>query len=802
MSYTDRSRDVGRIPVELVELDADACALRFGTGACTATGTPCYNTWPTCKARAAYSQTTKTYRFAAPSAALPVGLECLPILQSVQYAGQVLTPAKGLGIRASVTLRFTDVPWPDVDHDPYFDQRPTGIDAPGTFWGRWRARNRYVWGRMLRVISGYVVAGQIDPADCITRAYVIESITGPDRAGSVSITAKDLLKLADDERAQCPRVSTGRLSADLLATDITATLLPAGVGDAEYPASGLIRIASELISYTRAGDVLTLTRGQCGTLAKDAKADDLVQLCAVFVNQPVQRLLHTLLTDFARVPSEYIDLAAWDAERNAKLLGVYSSVIADPVGVNTLLAELCEQGQCYIWWDEVGQRIEFRALTRITANDLPVLTDADHFLKGSVQVSEAIGERQSRFVIRFDQIDPTKKLDDAANFRRRHLAIDVQSEGDHEYGSARTRVINSRWFNSGSQARVEQLGAALLARYRDVPRVLDVHLDEADALPTGALFMPVTRHLQDVAGMPLPLVMQVIEQQPQGRSIQRVKAQELIWTVGLPVNPKVLIGVDMWDVNLRALYESEYGTPIAGQTVTFVVQSGVLVSSTQAPMPLSAFWNYESYPEMHGIPAIDTGIWPESVQLVLQIAGAVVGRGGAGGMLGRTEDDTDKTYPDRYPGLDRSTAIAGGPGAPGLRNRHANLSLLIESGGVLSGGGGGGGRGGHKTGTYSRPGIGGSGAPYGGHRALSADGTPAPYEGARTAAKTVGMDTWYFTSVPEYRASAGGRGGGWGLPGEPGQSGYYPGGDGGAPGPAIIGIAPVSIVNDGQILGG
>ena len=80
------------------------------------------------------------------------------------------------------------------------------------------------------------------------------------------------------------------------------------------------------------------------------------QQCARFSNQPVQRLIYSLLVDYARVPGSYINLSDWDTERDNKLNGVYSTLIADPIGVNSLIAELCEQGQCYIWWDETLQK--------------------------------------------------------------------------------------------------------------------------------------------------------------------------------------------------------------------------------------------------------------------------------------------------------------------------------------------------------------------------------------------------------------------------------------------------------------
>ena len=778
----------GRQPIEFVELEMDACSLTFGTGACPATGEPCYNTWATCRARSAYATTTRVHRYCRPAAGLPVGFDALPAVLGIQYAPQVLTPGKGLGVRGSVTVRMTDVPWSDTSDDPYYASRPTGIDAPGSYWARWRARNRYYLGRRLTVKTGYLVGGVVDAGSLESRVYVLEQIAGPDKNGTVVLTAKDVLKLADDDRAQCPRVSTARLTADLTDSATAFDVYPAGVGNAEFAASGWLRIAGEIMAYTRSGDHFTVTRGQYATKAEAAKADDLVQQCAQFSNQPVQRLIYSLLVDYAKVPASYITLSDWDTERDNKLNGVYSALIADPVGVNSLIAELCEQGQCYIWWDETLQKIQFRALTAITAAGLPVLSDEDHFLQDSVQLTESTADRQSRFLIRFDQINPTKRLDDASNYRRRHLAADLQSEGEHEHGSAKMRVINSRWFSAGSLARVQQLGAALLKRYRDPPRVLDAQLDTLDTPKTGAFFVPDTAAILQPSGLRAAVPMQVVEQQiVTAGAVQRIRAQEIIWTSGDAGDPTILIGVDMWDVNLRALYESEYGTPIAGRTVTFVVQSGVFVCSTSSAVPSYSVGGTTS-PAQPEIPAIDTGLWPAGVALVLQISGEVVGMGGSGGLYWG------------QPG--------GYAGAPGLRNQHSNLALIIDTGATLASGGCGGscgGAGSHWI--YYAGHQGGAGAPYHNLGRAYAEAYPATraapgiglaaYDGVTSLDPIIGP-----IPAPPTTGGAGGDGGTWGQSGTAGDDSAYPAPAVVSPRPAIVGIAPVSIVNNGQILGG
>lgn len=798
MTFDSASKTMGRQPIELVNIETDSCSLSFGAGDCPATGdSPCYNTWATCPVKIAYVNTVKTYRFARSNAALPVGYSCLPLLQSVQYAPQVLTPAKGLGVRAAVTVRLTDTEWPDTADDPYFDQRPTGTEGQGTFFGRLRARNPFMFGRFLHVKTGYIVEGVLDESNLQTRSYIIESVTGADRSGAVTFVAKDVLKLADDDKAQCPRVTSARLDADITDVQTTLAMYPSGVGNAEFPASGVLRIASELMTFTRVGDVFTVSRGQYSTQAKAAKADDAIQLCAVFVNQPVQNLIYDLLVNYAKIPAAYIDKPAWDAERDAHLLGVYSSVITDPVGVNTLISELSEQGQCYVWWDDVARLIRFKALTA-PPSDLPILSDEDHFLNGSISAGEATADRVSRFMIRFDRIDPTKKLDDVANFRQRWVPVDLQSEGEREYRSAKTRIINSRWFNSGSLGRVQQLGAALLSRYRDPPLTFEADIDISAGIKTGDLFQVSSRLFQNAAGSRKAISMQIVESyEKTAGSVLRLKSSELVWTGSdVPDNPMIIINTDLFDVDLLTLYQSEYGTPQAGKSVTFVVNDGVLIASTSAYMPEqntdgdgTSGIVFASTPE---ICAITTNVWPSDVDvyIVVRSGGAIVGRGGA---------------PVAHEFVIQSSLDAdlgpfdGFAGAPAINIQHDRVHLVVDVGGLVACGGSSGGRGGHNV-PSSFAGAGGGGAPYGRMDVLDPndiyESFVAPLDGHRSTAGTGRTPTDH-----SHNGGKGGDGGAYGQRGTAGADSTYAGGQAGPLRPAYIGIAPASIVNNGQILG-
>ena len=286
----------------------------------------------------------------------------------MSFAPQQITPGKGLGVRGSVSIQLDDAPWTDVDIDPYVTDRAT--PAAGTFWGRFRARNPYYEGRPLRILSGYITSPFAWDA-FQTRAYIIDSLSAVLKGDEAQIVGKDILKLADDKKALFPRPSTGTLSAGISDSATTLTAAPAGVGNDEYPASGKIAISGEIMSFTRSGDTFTVARAQDNTEAKAHDADDTIQLVGEFASAEIQDVIYDLLTDYAGIDTAYIDKPAWDTERDTYLTGVWNLTQPEPVGVNTLLAELTEQGNCRIWWDEIEQQIRFRAIRPLDAA-LPV----------------------------------------------------------------------------------------------------------------------------------------------------------------------------------------------------------------------------------------------------------------------------------------------------------------------------------------------------------------------------------------------------------------------------------------------
>jgi len=757
--YLTEAAKSGRIPVVFVELDMDVCTRTYGSSPCTAaigtTGTAkCYNTYATCQDKPNYNQGVKTYRFCESTASIPVGVQAIPLLKNVTFASQVITPGKGLGVRGSVTVRFSDAPWTDVDIDPYFADRAT--PAAGTFWGRFRARNPYYEGRAIRILSGYITS-PFTWDTFQTRAYIIDSLSAVLKGDEAQIVGKDILKLADDKKALFPAPSSGTLSASISNSATSLTVAPTGAG-ADYPASGKIAISGEVMSYTRSGDVFTVTRAQSNTVAEAHDADDTVQLVGEFVAAEIQDVIYDLLTVSAGIDTAYIDKTAWDTERDTYLTGVWNLEQPEPVGVNTLLAEITEQGNCRIWWDEINQKIRFRAIRPLDAA-LPVYTDDLHFGENSVSVTEDTKQRVSTVLIYFGRLNPTEKLDDLKNYAVRYIQADTDAISTNEYGSSVIKRINSRWFLSSSLGRVQDLADALLMTYRDPPRLLDFRMDPRHDLRVGDIFRAQTRYLQGVDGATLAQAFEVIEaQEEQAGHVIRYRAQEMPANIPLVGVYSIIISTDTLDVNLYSLFVAEYGVPTSAVTLTVTVQSGVLVSASSTALPALV---------------IGTA-WPASSVLTLENAGTIAGRGGDGGHGGSVLENSG----------------SGLPGAAGgLAIDAAGYAISIDNtSGIIAGGSGGGG-GGSAAGSVIGGGGGGGGWPYGaggigGSRSQSA--APGWWGGNGASSVTAGVGGVAGAgAVDTVTAGDGGDGGGWASSGTAGSAAQFSGGTAGNPGNCI-----------------
>ena len=105
-------------------------------------------------------QGANTWRFCENRAPLPIGLDAVPSLTSINISPTAVDLSGGLGVRASCSVSIDD----HIDYT-------TGK----RFWPTWRAQNPYYQGARLRVLSVYIDGNAYSETNAQPREYVDES---------------------------------------------------------------------------------------------------------------------------------------------------------------------------------------------------------------------------------------------------------------------------------------------------------------------------------------------------------------------------------------------------------------------------------------------------------------------------------------------------------------------------------------------------------------------------------------------------------------------------------------------------
>lgn len=504
---------LSREPLQVVEIVQPLCSRDFGAAPCLAEGDKCFKTDETCAYITALDLTQSILmRFVSPAAGRymvetntletqgvgellteddqTIGLDgdfgvfqpgtAIPALMSVNTSPTVLNVGAGnediqpLGLRAVAEVLIKDFPSNDVGFDPYLSERTYDPLQRGSFWSKWLARNPYHVGYVLRVYDGFFGDSL---ADMIKREYSIEKIDAT--RSQVRITAKDILRKVTDTKVTAPKLSPGALSLALTAGG--TSFQAAGANLSDYPASGRVRINNEVIFYTDrslvGGNVefTGLTRGVLGTTAAAHSQFDRVQRVLSFINTPVADIMYSLLVTWAGIPAAYIDKTAWDAEQDEwRELYNFTAHITDPVEVQKLLGELCQQGLVNIWWDERVQQIIYRAQRPNYGSG--TLTEDGHLVADSVVIEERPDRRASQVYVYYGLRNPTMSLTDKASFANAEAYLDVDKE--RQYGEPAVREIFCRWVNTAVIART--LASSYLLRFQDVRRYITFDLTAND----------------------------------------------------------------------------------------------------------------------------------------------------------------------------------------------------------------------------------------------------------------------------------------------------------------------------------
>ena len=757
--------------LSFIEIDIPYCSLSYGVGAYTAvlgvdSEIKCFNSYQTCAKREDFAESTVTLRFAKASDYLDEsGIEAIPSIEDVRYDPAVLSLGeKSLGVRAKLSVTFRDHPHGDtgIGFDKYYAERPYDPSAMGTFWGKFRARHPVLKGRAIRLIRG--VVGQ-SLAEMETRHLIVDSID-TDADGRFTITGKDVLKLADGDRALAPRPSGGFLVNDITASATSAQLGPPGIGNKEYPASGYIAIGGrEIVGFTRSGDSLTLTRGRFETDAVAHQAQDRAQLCIYYEGVDPADIIEDLFTGYADIPSDQIPIEDWRQETESYLRRVYTSLIAEPTPVRDLVAELVEQAALVLIPDDIAKVIRLQVLRTIATD--AALWSEENIGRASLDIRDQPDKRITNCVTYYGLINPLEDVDDAKNYR----SIEAYDATDFDVENQPTiKRIYSRWIPAFGRTVAERLNLIQIGRYSTAPRRFrfDVFRDREPRLGAGyrLSYWPMQLPTGERESVP----MQITSLRPgdawfgiEGEEVRFVELDEQDLT-----NRVIIIDGSAFNLNLRTIHDSLFPPLVTGDTVTFIVNPGVVIGSRST-----------------GSPALHVGSWPAGFVPTLRLRGRLQGAGGTGGYGGRSSS-----------GYRGGNGLAGGTA---LYSREAiNIELMAgaqiwggggggagsDSGGIIAGGGGGGGAG-------NLPGSGGEGG--------------ASTEGRRGSAGSSGSTTSGGAGGRGSRSDSGWRGAAGGGLGQAGGNtsgfGDIPGASGGAAGRSVDGDSYINFSGSADIRG-
>lgn len=484
----------GREPIQIVEIQQPLCANTFGSAPCTASGTAdvkCYNTRSTCQDTENFALGTPLSLFFAKGNVADMGVSgapyIIPSLVSVSTSPTKINlaasspDAQGLGNRALCSIVFQDHAHSDRRVDPYVSGRSWNpLDADrGSFWSRWLRRNKYRQNVVIKIYEGY--AGQALSAMTV-RTYFLQNATWPTAGGRVTIQGKDILSRIEERKAQAPVASPGVLYTGI--TDAETSMEVANAVEADYSASGTLRVGDEIMTYTgRAtstnGITFTgLTRGTDNSTAAAHQVDAGVQECLRYTAQRADDVIYDLMTTYGDIDASWLDTTGWAAEFDLYMTFYkLTTLITEPTGVNDLLSEIQLQAMCYLWWDERDAQVKLKSIRGIDAEP-PTLTAESNILEGSFSITEKPRERASQVWIYYNQNDYTAQEDRPATYESQFVIANLESETDNLYGEKSIRKVFARWLPSDVLA--QNTATKIITRYVDIPSVCNFRLDAKD----------------------------------------------------------------------------------------------------------------------------------------------------------------------------------------------------------------------------------------------------------------------------------------------------------------------------------
>ncbi len=488
MTYSSKLAEMSRAPVTLVVLTLDWCANTFGSSPCTATGTACYNTYPTCKDRAHYVKTTRDYTFCSAATKLPF-YGPRPYVESVAYLPtEIKDNALTVSGRVKVTF-YDEEETKDVGLDPYYATRPS---IKGFFWRKFLTRNANIKGRPVAIYEGFDDLAESE----FEKKWegVVKAVTR--QQGIITIECVDLLaSLADIEMPEESDIE--------LVADATVDLPTLTVDDVTgLDAAGYVRIDDEIIEYASknatTNQLLECTRGAFGTGAAEHSTGAAVQKCRHYAPQnPYDILYNEMLMSDAAIDPGQVDQAAFTKLKTDPVADLdFTALISQPTNLQELFFEIIKVLDCRAWVNEDQQITICKNLPNEGGRSYVAVTDDANIIENSASVDDNLESRITRVLLYWemsctgdmpgrDSLEESA-TDDVSDFSYRAVARDIDAESANEYGDIVKEKIFCRWIHKGYadedilDAYVRNLAARYLIRRRDPMPILSVSLGLKD----------------------------------------------------------------------------------------------------------------------------------------------------------------------------------------------------------------------------------------------------------------------------------------------------------------------------------
>jgi len=486
MPYNEQKKKLGHHPIYLVKLEIGSQVYGFS------------------------SLRMNNFEFGAPPA--------FPTLLSVSTSPTVLTPAKGFGVRSSCSVTIQDCPWTDVGILSASELAATtqDPDETGTLWGKFFARHPFYENSKMTVKTGYLADnGDMLSSNFIERVYFIDKIEGPDKGGKVTITGKDILRFADNSKAQIPTQSQATLDNNITSdgnfdiTDPNDDIINNYNAGQTY-----IRINDEVMEITAAptgsnpnynihvdrASVPTPRYSSSAMAVQNHSSGSTVQHCHNFVNIRPDDLLEYLLETVAGISSIYLDKSGWQSVINFGLSSyLFNALLTEPEGVKDLIEEIT-QHSIFLWWDERAQKVKMKSMLSLDVDHGP-FTDEEHIAADSVSVSRDSKNRASQVWLMYGHRNPVQDLDKFNYFDSIEVNADLATEGASQYGTKKVNKIWSRWLARSQKTIAAEITQRLVAEYKDTKTHIAMTMTpKDDDVWTGDLVSVKTFNVQNSDG--------------------------------------------------------------------------------------------------------------------------------------------------------------------------------------------------------------------------------------------------------------------------------------------------------------